>query len=254
MREYALNAVIAAPEQLRLLELQAVDLRLDQLAHQRRTLPEEVTLAGLVSTLAQLRDRIIAGETEFSDLESAVGKAEADVEQVRARSRRDQELLDSGHVNSAKELQSLQHEVASLQRRQTDLEDLELEVLERAENARNSVASLVAQRSENESARESAAAARDAALADIEGESVQAAAERALLAETIPAELLSLYAKLREVNTGVGAAALHQGRCEGCRMELTPVDLGRIRAAAPEAVVRCEECRRILIRTAVSGL
>lgn len=254
MREYALNAVIAAPEQLRLLELQAVDLRLDQLAHQRRALPEEATLVALDSTLAKLRDRVIAGETELSDLEGAVAKAEADVEQVRSRSRRDQELLDSGHVNSAKELESLQHEVASLKKRQTDLEDLELEVLERAENARNSVASLVAQRSENESARETAVAARDAAVADIEGESVQAEAERDILAETISADLLSLYEKLRMANAGVGAAVLHQSRCEGCRMELTPVDLGRIRAAAPDAIVRCEECRRILIRTAESGL
>jgi len=239
---------------LRLLELQAVDSRLDQIAHRRRTLPEQVQVTELESGLAQLRDRIIAGETELSDLEDAVAKAESDVEQVRARAGRDQELLDSGRVGSAKELESLAHELTSLKRRQTDLEDLELEVLERAEDARSSVASLVAQRSEQEAALESARQARDAAVADLEIDREQAVLERNELVSAVPADLLSLYEKLRESNGGIGAAKLHQGRCEGCHMQLTPVDLGRIRSAAPDVVLRCDECRRILVRTAESGL
>ena len=74
------------------------------------------------------------------------------------------------------------------------------------------------------------------------------------LADGLPAELMALYDKLRADNGGIGAAALQRGRCEGCRIELTPVDLERIRAAAPAEVVRCEECRRILVRTPESGL
>jgi predicted nucleic acid-binding Zn-ribbon protein len=52
----------------------------------------------------------------------------------------------------------------------------------------------------------------------------------------------------------VGAAALRAGRCQGCHLTLNTVDLNQIRASAPDEVIRCEECRRILVRTPESGL
>ena len=64
---------------------------------------------------------------------------------------------------------------------------------------------------------------------------------------------MALYEKMRAQH-GVGAAALRGGRCEGCHLSLNTVDLARIRAAPPDEVLRCEECRRILVRTAESGL
>jgi uncharacterized protein len=74
------------------------------------------------------------------------------------------------------------------------------------------------------------------------------------LAAGLPAELLALYEKVRASSSGVGAAALHRGRCEGCHLQLNTTDLNRLRDAPAEDVVRCEECRRILVRTAESGL
>jgi len=70
----------------------------------------------------------------------------------------------------------------------------------------------------------------------------------------VPAGLLDLYDKLRVQHGGVGAAALRQGRCQGCNLTLYTVDLNAIRAAPADEVLRCEECRRILVRTADSGL
>ena len=66
--------------------------------------------------------------------------------------------------------------------------------------------------------------------------------------------LLALYDRIRASSGGVGAAALQHGRCEGCRLSLSPVALNAIRAAAPDAVLRCEECSRILVRVPDSGL
>ncbi|MCF8528271.1 MAG: nucleic acid-binding protein, partial [Candidatus Nanopelagicales bacterium] len=68
------------------------------------------------------------------------------------------------------------------------------------------------------------------------------------------ADLLSLYNKIRAEQGGVGAAALHRGSCQGCRLTLPPTEIEELRAAAPDAVIRCEECRRILVRTPESGL
>jgi predicted nucleic acid-binding Zn-ribbon protein len=67
-------------------------------------------------------------------------------------------------------------------------------------------------------------------------------------------ELVALYEKVRAGSNGIGAAALYRGRCEGCHLQLNTTDLKRIHDAPPDDVLRCEECRRILVRTADSGL
>ncbi len=240
--------------QLRLLDLQALDSRLDQIEHRRRTLPALATITDLDGRLGALRDRVVAAETEVADLERTLAKAEADVEQVRARAAKDQELLDSGRITSAKELESLQQEIASLARRQGDLEEAELEVMERLEDARSALGTLTAERDQLTVARETAVAERDTAWGEADRDKEWVGSERSKVLPDIPADLLTLYDKLRADHNGVGAAALHQRRCEGCRMELTPTDIGRIRDAAPDTVLRCEECRRILVRTPESGL
>jgi len=247
-----LNA--AAAEQLRLLDLQALDSRLDQLAHRRRTLPELAEIRTLESRLATVRDLIVAGETEASDLAREQAKADADVEQVRARAARDQQRLDSGQVSSPRELESLQHEIASLARRQSDLEDVELEVMERLETVQRRSAELRTELVALESQLQTQTARRDTVFAAIDAESENVAGERSALAGRLPAELIALYEKLRAQHDGVGAAALHQRRCEGCRLELNNTELSRIHHAPDDAVLRCEECRRILVRTPESGL
>jgi hypothetical protein len=240
--------------QLRLLDLQALDARLDQIEHRRRTLPQLAQIAELEGKYAGVRDRVVAGETEVSDLERVMAKAETDVEQVRQRAAKDQELLLSGRVGSAKELENLQHEVESLARRQSDLEDSELEVMEKLEDARAALATVTAERDAITADIDRLKAERDAAWADGDRDKEWVGSERTKVLPEIPSDLLALYDKLRADHNGVGAAALHQRRCEGCRMELTPTDIGRIRAAAPDEVLRCEECRRILVRTPESGL
>jgi predicted nucleic acid-binding Zn-ribbon protein len=240
--------------QLRLLDLQALDVRLDQIEHRRRTLPQLARIAELDGKAASVRDRVVAAQTEVSDLERAMAKAETDVEQVRARARKDQELLDSGRIGSAKELENLQREIESLARRQADLEDAELEVMERLEDARSALAALTAERDAVAADLDRLATERDTALAEADKDAGWVRQEREGVVPDIPADLLAVYDRLRADHGGVGAAALHQRRCQGCRMELTPTDLVRIRDAAPDALLRCEECRRILVRTPESGL
>lgn len=242
-----------ALDQVRLLDVQALDTRLSQLAHRRRTLPEHARLAELTEREAGLHDRLVTASTEANDVAREVAKAEADVELVRQRAARDQARLDSGS-GSAKDLQALQSELASLARRQSDLEDVELEVMERLEQAQGAVAALERERAEIEAEIAQVTAARDAAVAEIHAEVEKITAERNEVASGLDSGLVALYEKVRETSGGLGAAQLKARRCEGCRLELTPVDIGRIRAAAPDEVLRCEECRRILVRTTESGL
>ncbi|KNB52891.1 zinc ribbon domain-containing protein [Streptomyces caatingaensis] len=245
----------AAPaDQIRLLDLQALDTRLAQLAHKRRSLPEHAEIQSLEGDLAQHRDLLVAAQTEESDTAREQTKAEQDVDQVRQRAARDQQRLDSGAGMSPKDLENLQHEVASLAKRQGDLEDVVLEIMERREAAAERVTELTGRVEAVQGKVDAAVARRDAALAGIDAESATVAKEREVVARSIPADLLKLYDKLREKEGGVGAARLYQRRCEGCRLELNITELNEVRAAAADTVVRCENCRRILVRTPESGL
>lgn len=242
-----------ALDQVRLLDVQALDTRLSQLAHRRRTLPEHQLLEALQARHAELRDALVTAQTQADDVAREVAKAEADVDLVRQRAARDQARLDSGS-GSAKDLQAVQHELVSLARRQSDLEDVELEVMERLEQAQSAVSALLSEQAEADAELARLSAVRDAALAEIDQEVAEVTARRDGIAEGLDAGLVELYDRVRQASGGLGAAPLAARRCGGCRLELTPVELGRIRAAAPDEVLRCDECRRILVRTPDSGL
>ena len=246
-----MNADPAA--QLRLLDLQAADTALAQLAHRRATLPELAALAEREKRGTELHNEAIDAETLLADIVDEQRKLENEVDAVRTRASRDEQRLQSGGL-PAKELESLQHEVTSLARRQSALEDDLLEVMERHEEADARLAEVSAARAALDAERAELEAAGDAAFAEIDAAVTARGAERSAIAGDLPADLLALYEKAREHGGGVGAAMLRQRRCEGCRIELSGAELSAVRAAEPDAVVRCEECRRILVRTAESGL
>jgi uncharacterized protein len=246
--------VKASPQaQLKLLELADLDAELSRLDHRRRVLPESVEYERAQARDSELRDELAALEAQESDLHREQLKAERDVDQVRTRIERDRTRLDAGQVSSPRELEILQSEIVSLVRRQGALEEIVLDVMERAEAVTNRQRSLTAERNELTGQLQETGARRDAALGEINEQAAKARDRRAGVAGEIPAELVALYDKLRAQHT-VGAAALKRGRCEGCHLSLNTVDLGRIRAAAADEVLRCEECRRILVRTPESGL
>ena len=239
--------------QLRLLDLQALDTALDQLAHKRRTLPAMAEMSRLEALVNARRDDVVLAEATVSDLQRDLDKAEADIEQVRARKKRDEDRMASGSITVPKQLEELQHEIDTLIKRQTVLEDAELEVMERMEEAQGGLDALLAERATHEADRAAAADTRDAIWVDIDAESGTNVAERAVVAAEIPADLLALYEKIRAAEGGVGAGMIHRGACSACRLDLMQNEKAEYRAAPVDEVLR-HECRRIIVRTAESGL
>jgi hypothetical protein len=246
-------ATAPASAQARLLDLQACDTRLAQISHARAGIEQRPMLREVEQQLSVTGDREVAARTEASDIAREQSRAETDVEGVRARIERDQQLMDAGGI-PAKELESLAHEIESLRRRQSELEDVELEIMERLEGAQSAarqyqgeIAELTAQRDELLAQ----IASREAELASEEG-GIQA--ERGILIAELPQDLLALYDRIRGDSGAVGAALLQHGACQGCRISLPASELNRLRAAGDDAVERCDNCRCILVRTHESGL
>jgi predicted nucleic acid-binding Zn-ribbon protein len=240
-------------EQQKLLDLAAEDVALTQLAHRRRTLPEAAAVEAAEEAERALSGDVVRAETEVRDLGREVKRLESDVETVRQREIKDQRQMDSGSV-SPKELTNLQHELDSLKRRQSDLEDQELELMERLEVAEAALKSAQEGLEKAKADLERAVQLRDDALADIADGTSKHEAARAEVAAGISEALLTLYDRVRKQTGTSGAAPLRHRACQGCRIELYGNELAAARNADPHEVLRCENCSRILVRTAESGL
>jgi predicted nucleic acid-binding Zn-ribbon protein len=240
-------------DQQKLLVLAAEDVALAQLAHRRRTLPENAAVEEAAEAQRGLTDDVVRAETEVRDLDREQKRLESDVDTVRQRAARDQSRIDSGAA-TPKEISSLQHELESLARRQSDLEDQVLELMERREAADSSLAAAQAGLAAATADLARAEHVRDEALAAIGEGQEQHTATRADVAGGIPADLLKLYDRVAAQTGSTGAAELKARRCQGCRIEFYGTELSGFRNADPHTVIRCENCGRILVRTAESGL
>ena len=233
-------------QQRSLLSLAEVDAELGRLAHRTAHLPEQQRYDTALANQREAADRLAVLDVALEDLDAQVARLEAEVDGVRKREDRDRGLLDGGTVN-AKQLEELQHELGTLQRRQASLEDSLLEVMERREQLAGEQAQAQAQLDECDIEAAAARQARDEALVGVEESRTERAAHRVELAATIDGQLLELYEN-RRAASGIGAGRLEAGRCGACRIELDRGEIGRITGAPEDEVQHCSECRAILVR------
>lgn len=240
-------------DQRRLLDLADVDAELARLAHRRRTLPESGEYTAAETAVRTAKDKLVGVETSAGDLDRDIRRIERDVEGVRARTTRDQELLAGAGIG-AKQASDLQHELETLARRQGVLEDEQLEIMEQREAVGMDLDHARGDLGRAEQALTDIGARRDAAIADItaaEGGRERARVE--VVGKITAPELLAAY-EARRAQGRTGAGLLRERRCGACRLELDRTFIGQLRSAAPDDVVHCEECDAVLVRTSESGL
>ena len=238
-------------DQNELLRLQAADTRLAQLAHALKNLPQAAELAKLQPEVDALRARWIAATGELEDARAELKRVESDVEIVEARVKRDSDRVQQ--TSSMKDVQALEAELASLAKRKDDLEEIELTVMERVEGLEETLAAVEAERAGLNSRVEALEAQRAEEGAKVEVQRKAVAADRATIADALPADLVELYERQR-ARYGLGAAALVRGVSLGSNVKLTESDLSDIRRAAPDDVVLCPDSSAILVRGEDSGL
>lgn len=233
-------------QQRSLLELAELDAELARLAHRAANLAEQQEYDTALGEQRASADRLAALAIAIEDIDGQVARFESEIDGVRQREDRDRKLLDSGTVNP-KQLEELQHELDTLERRQASLEDSLLEVMERREQ-------LAGEQSEEQSKAgalqanlATAGHNRDEALSDVERVRGERGARREAIVAGLDPGLVALYERQR-TTSGVGAARLLGRRCGACRIELDRGELARISAASEDEVIRCPECQAILLR------
>jgi predicted nucleic acid-binding Zn-ribbon protein len=234
-------------DQRSILDIQNFDFQTSTLQNKAASLPEIAQVSLLTIKQNNARDLRIAAETELSDVKRELSRAEGDVEQIVTRINRDEARMSSGQ-GAAKELEQLQHELGSLATRRSELEEVELEIMmrvdgikERIETLKNEEATLGLEIANLEISKENALT--------VIGSDISAIGEdRKRTAASVSPELLALYEKIKAGNNGTGAAALVGNQCKGCHLTLNTVELQRISGLPEDELVRCEECRCILVR------
>ena len=234
-------------DQRQILNTASLDQRTTALNHKAQTLAEHSLLANLTTKTNNVRDLRIGAQTELSDVKRELLRAEADVEQIVIRIVRDEARLNGGSA-SPKELQQLQHEVGTLSARRAELEEVELEVMMRIDEINVRISELSEQEANCAAEIDDHEIRKDNALAAFNSELEIIARERSETLASVSPELIALYEKIRASNNGTGAAALIAGSCNGCHLSINAVELKRITDIADDEVVRCEECRCILVR------
>lgn len=245
-------ALKASPQdQAMLLDLQALDTKLAHLEHRAKSLPEIVALAALGTESTALRTTLAEQQGVLENTRIELGRIEADVAIVEARIERDSQRLQAS--SSVKDVAALEQELQALRTRLDDLEEIELAVMERAEEQESAVAATETGLGEIADRTIAAQSARDAALAAIEAERSTASAGRREIASKLPEDLLALYEKQR-ARYGTGASLLRGGVSTASGVALNRDEMAKVRAAEPDDVLICPSSDAILVRTDESGL
>jgi uncharacterized protein len=233
-------------QQLSLLELSKLDAELSRIAHRATHLPQQEACERMQAEYNAANDRLGAVRIALEDVDAQVSRFESEIEAVRQREDRDRSMLKSG-ATDAKQLSDLQHEMETLVRRQTSLEDSLLDVMERREELQ---AQLDAEQGALAALQAELAGAQrdlDAALAEIDQARQERSSRRDTLTASLDPALSALYERQR-AGGGPGAGQLLGHRCGACRIEIGRGELSRISAAAEDELVRCPECGAILLR------
>ena len=234
-------------DQKSILDIQKFDHRSATLRNKAAILPELAEITSTTIKQNNLRDLRIAAETELSDVKRELARAEGDVEQIVTRIERDEKRLASG-TGTPKELEQTQHELGTLGVRRSELEEVELEIMMRVDGIKERIATLSAEENQLGLVLADLNIRKENALAAIHTELEAIESDRKATTQSVSAELLALYEKIRQSSNGIGAAALAGKQCKGCNLALNTIELQRISGLAEDEVVRCEECRCILVR------
>jgi predicted nucleic acid-binding Zn-ribbon protein len=240
-----LKASIA--DQSALIELQRIDSTIQNLEHKLKNLPELAQLDAIAKRIEAGVELLKAAELEMGDVEVELKRSEIEVEQVSDRIKKDENRMNSGQ-GSAKELEQMQHELGTLAKRKSELEDGELEIMIRFDAVKAKVETLKNDDAGLRQLEGELAARHESASSEINTEIASETSKRKDQSTKIDASLIELYEKIRSATGGVGAALLVGNTCDGCHLAITPIELEKIKAMPSDDVVRCEECRRILVR------
>ena len=231
-----------------LLRVQEHDTATDRLRHRRDHLPELAELRAAEDELAHLEATLAAADATAAEAAKAQRRLEGELSSLESKLTELDAKLYSGAVKVPRELEAMQNEGKAMRERRAALEDEVLEAMGERETLDDQVEGLTERRAQLDARCVGLRAAVAEGQAQVDREFGAELAARAEAAAAIPADVSALYEQLRAHLGGVAAAPLVNGRCGGCHLALPATEIDRLRKEPADALVRCDQCERILVR------
>ncbi len=192
----------------------------------------------------ELSASMLAARNALDDAELELKRTETDLKLVEAREAKDQQQLKQTSVPSI--ASGIQHELATLARRRSELEDVELTIMERLEALKADFERLQAQRAGLDEELAGLLKLDEQEVMRLQSGMTLQVSDRAKMAARIPAELLAAYD--RKATRGVPVGRLVQRDCSACHIGLDAVAHSRITALPETELAECPECNAFLVR------
>ena len=234
-------------QQNHILQLQFIDSEIMQANTKLKSLPEVEQLIHIDKRIITATEELTTVKAEADQIALELRRGEVDVETVTDRIKKDEARLNAGTA-SPKELEQTQHELETLKKRQLALEEIELEIMIRSEAVNERLQLLTTDLASLETLKSEIYQRLTAATTEINLVILAKQKSRSDLLPSIEKALVDLYEKIRASSNGVGAATLVGSTCNGCNLSVNAVEMDRIKGLAADELLRCEECRRILVR------
>jgi predicted nucleic acid-binding Zn-ribbon protein len=231
----------------RLLELQDLDTELDRLAHKRATLPERAELSRLREAVGKLDAERKAVDGRRSGPGNRQAELERAIDEATERIKSIEQRLYHGEGYAFRDQQAMADEVKALEKRRSEMEDEELELLEQLEPIDAELATIERRRAELVAEGSVQRVNLEKTEQAIDAELAVVGARRAPMVALVPEPLEAEYERLRKKFGGVGVSRLVRGSCSGCHLVLPATELDAIHHAAPGALFHCDQCGRLLV-------
>lgn len=226
--------------------LMEADRWVDRVNSQRSHLPEMAELSTLEDELRALARALQEAQSAQAPVQQAYEAAVNEAERIRRREH-DLDATLSTSTGGARELAVLQRELEHLRELLGRAEDRELELLIEIEPLDEVVAAIKARAQPGVAHRAELRATIAELQATLDEEVVSLELARAERAKDLSPELRTRYDNVM-VRVGTsGAAQVLAGRCDGCRIALSPLDVDRWKNQAAGSFMNCPVCGRLLL-------
>ncbi|MEX5213110.1 MAG: C4-type zinc ribbon domain-containing protein [Nitrospiraceae bacterium] len=224
----------------RLIELQAIDLRIAEIKHQRRLIPDRLAAAhaplrSAAEAMKQAADSVETLTKERRTCERELDTQESHIEKMKAR---------TAEIKTNKEYQAHLFEIEMANKKKGEVEEKILGLMETIERFQREMATAQARVREAEAAYEREQRLLAESDAGLSQELVELDRQQRQAATAVPRDLLDRYEKLKAQRKDHALAAVRDGTCQGCRLQLPPQLIAEVKRSDQLQV--CDYCHRIL--------
>lgn len=232
-------------EQSTLLAISELDLEISKVAGERKKLTDSTEISEASALALSLSDQLIDARNIVGDLEMELNRAENDLELVETRIAKDVDRLAT--TSSPKDAQGIEHELETLARRKSELEDAELAIMEALEQAKVDLEEVAGAKAQADSALIERRAQSASKNSELEAKALELSNRRAQTASSLSAELLTAFEQKSRRGSGVGK--LIGRECGSCRLSITATNFDEISSLPEDQLPECPNCQAFLVRS-----